>query len=113
MSISLGFSPDRLTVKLSRFGDFTAALIYDDGDPATPNVWPDGVVIELRFYATKTSTSVEASWPATIVDDSASWHILKAATAAVLDARNTQARLFYALDGTELEWAIGDVKDNN
>ncbi|HEY9415055.1 MAG TPA: hypothetical protein VIQ30_09880 [Pseudonocardia sp.] len=111
MSIDLGFSPDRLSVKLSRFGDFTSALIFDDGNPATPNEWPDGTVIELRFYSSETSTVVGASWPATIVDDRASWHVLKAVTGALLDSGNTRARLFYALDGTELEWAIGSTKD--
>lgn len=113
MAIVLGFQPDRLSVKLSRFGDFTGALIYDDGNPNTPNEWPVGVVIELRFYATDTSSTVEATWPATIVGDRASWHILKAATAALLDAGNDKARLFYSLAGTELEWAIGPTKDVN
>lgn len=113
MSIDLGFSPDRLSVKLSRFGDFTSALIFDDGNPATPNVWPDGTVIELRFYRTKTSEVTEASWPATIVGDRADWHIPKAQTKALLDSGAVQARLFYSLDGTELEWAVGPPKDVN
>jgi hypothetical protein len=112
MSISLGFQPDRLSVKLSRFGDFTGALIYDDGDPNTVNAWPAGVVIELRFYSTDTSTTVAASWPATIVGDRASWHIDKVATAALLDAGDDKARLFYDDGaGTELEWAVGTTKD--
>ena len=114
MAITLGFQPDRLQVKLSRFGDFTGALIYDDGDPDTPNEWPVGVIIELRFYATEKSTTVMASWPATIVDDRASWHVDKAVTGQLLDDGNDKARLFYDDGaGTEFEWAVGATKDNN
>lgn len=115
MSITLGFSPERLTVKLSRFGDFVAALIYDDGDPLTVNEWPVGVSIELRFYSTADSEVAAVTWPATIVDDRADWHIDNAdIDTDILDPSNVTARLFYDDGaGTELEWAIGVVKDVN
>lgn len=113
MAIVLGFQPERLTVKLSRFGDFTGGLRYDDGDPLTPNEWPDGAFIALRFYATETSETIEAEWEATKVADLASWHIDKTECKALLDAGNDKARLFYELDGVELEWAVGGTKDTN
>lgn len=113
MSLVLGDGPDRLTVKLSRFGDFVAALIYDDQDPATPNEWPAGAVIELRFYATPTTLTAAATWPATITTDRAEWNVDKTLVAsAVLDPGNTDVRLFY-IAGVELEWALGSVKDVN
>lgn len=112
MSITLGDGPDRLTVRLSRFGDFVAALIYDDNDPATPNVWPAGAVIELRFYATDTAPAPAATWAATITGDRAEWNIDKAVVAsAVLDPGNETVRLFYTDGPTELLWAKGGVKD--
>lgn len=112
MSISLGDSPDRLTVKLSRFGDFVAALIYDDGDPLTTNEWPAGIDIELRFYATATSTTAAATWAASITDDRAEWDKDKADVAAdVLDDANLTARLFYIDGATDLLWASGTVKE--
>lgn len=111
-SIILGDGPDRLTVRLSRFGDFVAALIYDDGDPATPNAWPAGAVVELRFYATDTTLTAAATWSATITGDRAEWNVDKAVVAsAVLDPGNTTVRLFYIIGATELEWAKGAVKD--
>lgn len=114
MSITLGNGPDRLTVKMSRFGDFVAALIYDDNDPLTTNTWPAGVVIELRFYATDTATTAAATWPATITGDRADWLIDKAVTAAdVLDDSNLTVRLFYIDGTTELEWYKGAVKDTS
>lgn len=112
MSISLGDPPDRLTVRLSRFGDFAAALIYDDNDPATTNLWPAGVVIELRFYATEATLTPAATWAATITGDRAEWNIDKAVVAsAVLDPGNETVRLFYTDGPTELLWAKGGVKD--
>lgn len=114
MSIVLGDGPDRLTVKLSRFGDFVAALVYDDNDPMTVNEWPSGVDIELRFYATETTTTAAATWPASITDDRAEWLVDKADVAAdVLDDNNLTVRLFYIDGTTDLEWAKGSVKDQN
>jgi hypothetical protein len=112
VAITLGDGPDRLTVRLSRFGDFVAALIYDDGDPLTVNAWPVGVDIELRFYATDTTTTAAATWTATITGDRAEWAVDKADVAAdVLDDANTVVRLFYLDGATDLEWAKGSVKD--
>lgn len=112
MSFSLGFQPERLTVKLSRFGDFVSALIYDDGDPAVPNAWPVDANIELRFYTDTEVAIAGAAWPALIVGDRASWHIPAAGVAAeVLDTGLEQARLFYSDPETTLEWALGPVKD--
>ena len=107
MPIQLGFSPDRLNIQLSRFSDFVAALIYDGG------VWPDGTVIELRFYPTNSATSAAVTWPATITAERADWHVDNLVVASdVLDARNDIARLFYDDGaGTELEWALGSVRD--
>lgn len=115
MSVVLGFQPERLTVKLSRFGDFVAALIYDDGNPLTVNEWPAGAVITLRFYASATGTTPAVEWPATIVDDRADWHVDNlVVTSAVLDPDYDTVRLFYDDGaGTELEWAIGVTKDLN
>jgi hypothetical protein len=113
VSIVLGFQPERLTVKLSRFSDFVSALEYDDGDPDTPNEWPPDAVLALRFYATETSTTVEAEWPATFAGALASWHQPKAQCAALLDDGHDQARLFYSRGGVELEWAVGPTKDTN
>lgn len=115
MAIVLGFQPEKLTVRLTRFGDYVAALIYDDGDPLTVNAWPVGTVIQLRFYPTETTTMAGATWPATIVADRAEWHIDNAVVAsAVLNPGNDFARLFYDDGaGTELEWALGSVKDVN
>lgn len=115
MSISLGFSPERLTVKLSRFGDFTAALIYDDGDSNTVNEWPVDAELEIRFYASATSPAAVVTWPADFYADRASWHIARADVASdVLDAHLKYARLVYVTpDVGELEWAIGQPKDVN
>lgn len=112
MSITLGDGPDRLTVRLSRFGDFVAALIYDDNDPNTVNAWPAGAVVDLRFYATDTALTPATTWTATITGDRAEWNIDKAIVAsAVLDPGNETARLFYTVGLTELMWAKGAVKD--
>lgn len=113
MSIVLGFKPDRLTVKLSRFGDFVGGLEYDDGDPDTPNEWPLDAVITLRFYATETSTTAEAEWPATFDGALASWYRPKSESAALLDGGHDKARLFYSRGGVELEWAVGGTQDQN
>lgn len=112
-SYSLGFQPDQITVLLSRFSDFTAALVYDDGNPGTNNVWPVGAVIELRFYPTPTGITPAVTWPATIVADRASWHIAASVVAsAVIDAGNDHTRLVYTDSalGT-LEWAVGTTRD--
>lgn len=113
MSITLGDGPDKLTVKLSRFGDFVAALIYDDGDPATVNAWPAGVAIDVRFYATADTLAPAATWPAIIAGDRAEWHRDKLVVASeVLDLGLDTARLFYtSASGVELEWAKGVPKD--
>lgn len=115
MAVTLGFQPERLTVKLSRFSDFVAALVYDDGDPMTVNEWPAGTVIELRFYATTSSTTAAASWSASITGDRAEWNVdLTDVATEVLDPGNDVARLFYDDGaGTVLEWALGSVKDTN
>lgn len=115
MSITLGFQPERLQVKLSRFSDYAAALIYDDGDPLTVNAWPTGTVIELRFYPNATDETPGATWAATIVDERADWFKDKTDVATdVLDDGNIHARLFYGdASGAELEWALGTVKDVN
>lgn len=109
MGIVLGDGPDRLTVKLSRHGDFVAALIYDDNDPNTVNAWPAGATIELRFYATTESADPAATWPATITGDRAEWHKNKTFVASeVLVPGLDTARLFYTTPaGVELEWAQG------
>lgn len=112
MSITLGDGPDRLTVRLSRFGDFVAALIYDDNDPATANAWPAGIVIELRFYTTDTTTTPAATWAATITADRAEWDKDKALIVSdVLDPGALTVRLFYIDGATDLVWASGSVKE--
>lgn len=112
MSIALGDGPDRLTVRLSRFGDFVAALIYDDNDPNTVNAWPAGATIDLRFYATETATTPAATWAATITGDRAEWNVDKAVVeSGVLGPGNETARLFYTVGATELLWARGAAKD--
>lgn len=114
MSIVLGFQPERLGVKLSRFGDFVSALIYDDGNPATVNAWPLDAVIELRFYPDTTAVDPLVVWAADIDGDRASWHIPAVQVGTnVLDAGNLQARLFYSTDDSMLEWAVGAAKDVN
>lgn len=111
MSIILGDGPDRLTVKLSRFGDFAAALIYDDGDPLTANEWPVDVDIELRFYASRTDETTDVTWPATITGDRAEWHIPAAdVDTDILDAGFLTVRLFYITPVATLQWAVGAVK---
>lgn len=112
MSVTLGFQPERLTVKLSAFGDFSAGLQCEDGN-GTPTDWPDGSTIELRFYADDTSRDVGQVWPATITDDLATWHVVVAdVIAQVLDADLDFARLFYASPSSPtLEWALGSVRD--
>lgn len=112
MSVILGFQPERLVVKLSQFGDFTAALVYDDGDPSTVNEWPVGIAIALRFYPTDSATTPAVTWPATITGDRAEWHIDNAVVAsAVINPGNDHARLFYTNGSVELEWAVGAIQD--
>jgi len=110
MSFTLGFQPERLTVKLPRFGDFVSALIHPDADG-----WPVDTQIELRFYANDSTRTPAATWPATIVGQRAEWHITEAEIAAVRDVDGDDdeaaARLFYKVPGTELEWATGSTRD--
>jgi hypothetical protein len=112
VAIALGFDPEKLTVRLSRFGDFTAGLEYDDPDDPAAG-WPAGAVLELRFYANDTATVAEASWPATVDGKLATWHkTLGDVTTDVLNPGNTTARLIYITTelGT-LEWAVGQPED--
>lgn len=108
MSFTLGFQPERLTVKLPRFGDFVAALVAptDDG-------WPLGTEIELRFYANDDDEDADVTWPVTIVGQRAEWHVNEAAVHAVRAAGLETARIFYSSPDTELEWAVGVTRDVN
>lgn len=115
MSIVLGDGADRLTVKVSRFGDFVAALIYDDNDPLTANEWPAGTEIEVRFYASETAETEEITWAAVISADRAEFYkTLAQVKTDVINPSNLTARLFYTFpSGVTLEWASGVVKGAN
>lgn len=112
MAIRLGFDPDDLKLKLSRFGDFVGGLEYHDPDDPEAG-WPEGTSIAIRFYASDDSYPHEHEWPATIAGRYATWHVAAADVwADVLDPGHDYARLFYTTpDLGTLEWAIGSVRE--
>ena len=100
MSISLGFDPLTIEVRLAPDSDFAAALIASDG-------WPAGAQIELRFPL---SGSIVV-WPAEIDGNTASWDVTADAVAALLGAGAQRVRLLYqdGSGGPALLWATGAV----
>lgn len=108
MAVTFGrFSPE-FVIPLPRIGDWRFALA-----PVPPEVWPDGIEIELRFYRTADpagdpSPLVHA---ATVTDEAVSWHLSAAQLAAVRAAGAGYAWLVYTDDaGTPLEWMRGTVR---
>ena len=112
MAIKLGFDPEDLKLKLSRFGDFVGGLEYHDPDDPDAG-WPDGAWLGIRFYASEDSYPHEVEWAATIDGKLASWHRVAADVSAdVLEPRHDYARLFYSLPEIGfLEFAIGPVAE--
>jgi hypothetical protein len=104
--ITLGLSPEEMTVVVPVDADFVAAIDAADDTP-----WPDGVEIRLCFSPTPRDETPAFTWPATIDGAIASWAVDKVDCLAVADARALFARLLYVEeDGTELLWAKGAVR---
>jgi hypothetical protein len=113
-AITLGFRAGKLTVYLSRWGDFVAAMDRYAVDPDTGQAtddlldWAPGTVIDLRFYPSKSAPEALVTWSAAIAGPNASWYTPKAQVISeVLDPNNSTARLIYLRDGVELEWEEG------
>jgi hypothetical protein len=100
VTISLGFKPVPIEVRLARDSDFVTALVADSD-------WPDGTVIELVFPHDGSTTT----WPATVAADTARWDVPRAQVAALLAANARKARLHYrdTPGGPELLWGVGSV----
>lgn len=100
MTISLGFEPIPIEVRLARDSDFVAALVAEGG-------WPAGARIDLVFTLDGSTTT----WPATIEGDTAAWQVPAAEVATLLASRARQARLHYQDDsgGATLLWGVGPV----
>ena len=100
MTISLGFKPLPLEVRLARDSDFVCSLVAEAG-------WPEGVEIELVFPHDGSTTT----WLATIDGDTASWKIPHAQVAALLAANARKVRLHYrdTAGSGDLLWGVGSV----
>ncbi|VXC09174.1 hypothetical protein [Aeromicrobium sp. 9AM] len=97
MSITLGNQPDSLQVVLTRDADFVSTLTNSDGD------WSPTCTIELRI-------GDDTVWPATIVDNVASFDVDKVAVNDLLEDGATKVRLFYTDGAADLCWAKGSVR---
>ena len=100
MTISLGFKPLPIEVRLARDSDFVSALVADDD-------WPDGTAIELVFPHDGSTTT----WPAVVAGDTARWDVPSSQVAALLAANARKVRLHYRATpaGADLLWGVGSV----
>lgn len=98
--VTLGFTPERLTVVVSKDADFFSSLQNKDGD------WSSTASLELRFG--------DIVWTATIVGDLATFSESEEAVNALIESRARVAKLFYldSSDDTDLCWAQGKVEIN-
>jgi len=95
MAFTLGHAPDRLNVILIAGSDFASSLKRKDGV-----AWPV-VEISLDFGSTE--------WPATVVDDVASWDVDQDDVDLLIAARPRGVKLWYVEGERRLLWAQGDV----
>ncbi|MCF7547616.1 hypothetical protein [Pseudonocardia sp. WMMC193] len=100
-TISLGFDPLPLEVRLAPDSDFVTAIVAEGG-------WPPGAQLELQVRLRGANPVV---WAATLDGEAMTWNVPAAQVAAVLAARPTQVRLHYreGADGPTLLWASGPV----
>jgi hypothetical protein len=103
MPIVLGSVPDTLVVQLAYGADFLQTL-------QAPSAWDDGVSIELHFSANPDAAVASFTWPATISGALATWDVVAATAALVLNAGAMYARLVYTdASGDVMVWAAGRV----
>ena len=96
MSITLGTTPENLTVVLTKDADFFTVLENADGN------WSGTAQIELRFG--------DIVWSSTIAGADATFNIDADQVNDIITARIQRAKLFYIDGDTEICWALGDVE---
>lgn len=102
MAISLGRTPDKLTVILTPGSTFAAKGTRDTG------TWSVGDTLKLTFDVAAPGADIE--WAATLSGADANWTMSPSNVNAVIASDATKVRLWYS-DGTNpIELAYGDVR---
>lgn len=91
--ICMGVEPETLRVILATGADFTCTLRLNEP-------WPAGTSLALVFDG-------GSSWPATIADTDAVFHVDKATADTMV--KGTGVKLVYTNGTTDQVWAIGGV----
>jgi hypothetical protein len=102
MAIDLLADVEAMTINLTRNTDFIRRI-----ETVSPEVFPVGCVVELRWY--QSNGSLIDTWAATVTSTQADWNVDKADVDTLIALVPDKAKLFY-IDGTvDLLWALANT----